>query len=109
MGIEIVQDDVKLLLRVIVDDSVHEIQKLYPSTAFVVIDLYQPCSHLQGGNQGSGAVPLVAMAETSTALLAVLVVAVNREALFSRESAVTQVLASDGRDGAGEGEHEGGL
>ena len=43
------------------------------------------------------------------ALLAVLVVAVNREALFSRESAVTQVLASDGRDGAGEGEHEGGL
>jgi len=47
VSIEIVQDDVDLLLRVLGQEAVHKIQKLHPAAAPIVTALNQPGGHFQ--------------------------------------------------------------
>src|SRR4030042_1380677 len=65
MDVQVVQDDMQLLARVLCHYAIHEIQKLPPPSSAVVAGGYQSCHHLQGGKQGGGTMSLVFMAEPS--------------------------------------------
>ena len=48
VGAQVVQHYVELCVRIMSDDTVHEIQELPPTTAMVVANTDEPCGHIQG-------------------------------------------------------------
>ena len=63
VGVQIVENDVQLAVRVLGDEAVHKVQKFDPPTAPVMAAFDQAGGHVEGGKQGGGAVALVVVAE----------------------------------------------
>jgi hypothetical protein len=68
MGVQIVEDDVQLAVRLLGDKTVHEVQKLDPSAAPVLVGFDQPGGNIQRRKQRRRAVALVGVAETGQRL-----------------------------------------
>src|SRR3954452_6376253 len=62
--VQIVQHDVDLAVRVFGNDAIHKLQKLTATAAAIVCRLHLPRSDLKSGEQGRGAVTLVAATES---------------------------------------------
>jgi len=68
MGIEVVQDHMEFLVRVVGNNAIHEVQE-FPATATrIVASSHHACCHLQGRKQRCRAVSLVLVAESSQSL-----------------------------------------
>ena len=63
VGVLVVQHDMNLAARVLSHDLIEEVEELTPSAAAVVACLYLSGDDVERGEQGGGAVPLIAMAE----------------------------------------------
>ena len=59
VSVEIVEDDVKVLVRVSRDDIVHEVEKLDAAAALLVRRGHLAAGHLEGGEQRRGTVARV--------------------------------------------------
>src|SRR4030067_664460 len=68
VGLQVVHDNVKFLLRVLGDYLVHEIQKLPAAAAQIMADMYHAGSYLQSSKQGSSTMPLILMAKPAQGL-----------------------------------------
>ncbi len=64
MGVQVVQDDVDLPARMIDDDAVHEMPELDAPAAPVMAGVDQAGDHIQGREQGRGAMAFVLVVET---------------------------------------------
>ena len=51
VGVEVIQDHVKLFVNVVNNDTVHKVQELPATAALIVSGPHQPGGHLQGGKQ----------------------------------------------------------
>jgi hypothetical protein len=62
VGLEVVEHDVDLAIRVIGHDRVHEVEELDPSPSPVVSRLDLARGNVEGGEECRGAVPLIVVA-----------------------------------------------
>ena len=62
VGIEVVENDVDIRVRVSSNDAVHKVEKFDTSAAIFVSGHHLPSGHFEGGKQGRGAIALVVMA-----------------------------------------------
>ena len=65
VGVEVVEDDVDLQVGIGMgrEDLVHEVEELDPAAALVVARGHEAGGHLEGGEEGRRAVPLVLVGE----------------------------------------------
>ncbi len=63
VGIKVVQHYMNLAARMLADDLVEEVEELTPSAAIVVSCLHLSCNDVERGEQGGGAVSLIAVAK----------------------------------------------
>ena len=63
VGIQVIQHDVNLAACMLADDLVEEVEELTPSAAIVVSCLHLSCNDVERGEQGGGAVSLIAVAK----------------------------------------------
>src|SRR5271166_7060258 len=68
VGIEIVENDMDLLLRIGAAEAIHEIQELHAAATLVMAGLDQSGGHFQGGKQGGSAVPRIVMRKPGQSL-----------------------------------------
>src|ERR1700676_2116659 len=61
--IQVVQYHMNFAVRMLADDLVEEVEELAPSAAVVMACLHLPGDDVERGEQGGGAVSLIAMAE----------------------------------------------
>src|SRR5271157_483194 len=63
VGTEIIEDDVKLLFRVLCHDLIHEVQKLPAPAARIVSHFYHASSHFKSSEQCGSAMAFVFVIE----------------------------------------------
>src|SRR5436190_19602344 len=65
VGVEIVEDDMDLVVRIIGDDPVHEVEELHPPATLLVSRQDLAIGEVEGGKERGGAVARVVMALTA--------------------------------------------
>ena len=68
MNIQIIQNNMQLRIGIEGDNTVHEIQELPATSAWVMPDLHQPGGHFQSSEQSGGTMPLIFMVEPPQSL-----------------------------------------
>ena len=68
MSIQVVQDDMEFPVGIVSHGLVHKIQELPAAATQIVADTHQAGGHLQCGEQGRGAMPLVLVAKSPQSL-----------------------------------------
>ena len=64
VGVQVIQDDVNFLIRVVHNEFVHKAQKLPSSASLEVTGFDQTGRHVQGGEQGGRTVAFILVVET---------------------------------------------
>ena len=68
VSLKIIQDHMKLFVRILSHNLIHKVEELPATTAVVMSDFHHSRSYFQGSEQGGGAMPLILMAKAAQSL-----------------------------------------